>query len=354
VKRGARPISSAGRTPRARRRRLAGALEPRLLALLLAWVLALSSGVLAQTQSDSGASGSASGSGNGTTPSGPGTAGPSSTGPASPGPSSAGSGQAATTTVPTPKIGVTVEASGGPSSLPDDVTAAIDAWHRAAAALVDVTVEPSAPSTIRYAPPALLGPDTLSLDLRTPGRSGLDIQVSPTAVKDHPMVLLHEIGVLLGLPEGSGDVMAYAVPSSGEPDAPSTTDVTNLRTQRTYAPEDLNHDGTVDFYDLVRFGQAFGDQGVNLPADFNHDGRVDNQDLALLRKAYAFTPPSQTAPTGTPGGSAGQGAGSSSVPGGGAAATGGASAGGGASSSTPGSNASPPASGGGTSGDKSP
>lgn len=346
MRRGARRVPSAGRTPPAPRRTPAGTPLPRLLALLLAGVLALSGSVLAQSQSDSGASGAAPGGGNGTTLSGP----------TSPGASSAASGQTASPTAPAPapKISVTVEASGGPSSLPGDVTAAIDAWHRAAATLVDVTVEPSAPSTIRYAPPALLGPDTLSLDLRTPGRSGLDIQVSPTAVKDHPMVLLHEIGVLLGLPEGSGDVMAYAVPTSGEPDAPSTTDVTNLRTQRTYAPEDLNHDGTVDFYDLVRFGQAFGDQGVNLPADFNHDGRVDNQDLALLQKAYTFTPPSQTAPGGTPAGSAGQGASSSSAASGGSAAAGGDSAGGAASSTTTGSDTSPPASGGGTSGTKSP
>ncbi|HKI57362.1 MAG TPA: dockerin type I domain-containing protein [Trueperaceae bacterium] len=200
----------------------------------------------------------------------------------------------------TPPQTVAVDPTGGPASLPADVAAAIQAWTKAAPTLVNLSVDPASASSIGYAPPALLGPDTLSLDLRTPGQSGITVQVAPTAVKDHPMVLLHEVGVLLGLPEGSGDVMAYAVPPGGEPAAPSSADVQALQAQRTFAPEDLNHDGTVDFYDLVLFGQDFGTQGVNVPGDFNHDGRVDGQDLALLKKAYHFSPPSQTAPGTTP------------------------------------------------------
>jgi len=88
--------------------------------------------------------------------------------------------------------------------------------------------------------------------------------------------------------------------ATGEPDAPSSADIRTLQEQRTYAPEDLNHDGTVDFYDLVLFGEDFGTQGVNQPADFNHDGQVDGRDLDLLRKAYDFSPPSETAPGATP------------------------------------------------------
>lgn len=206
---------------------------------------------------------------------------------------------------------VAVEASGGPANLLDAVRAAIQAWAKAAPKLVDLHVDPAATSRIAYAPPALLGPDTLSLDLRTPGRQGITVQVAAGAVDSHPMVLLHEIGVLLGLPEGSGDAMAFAIPSSGEPAAPSAGDVQVLQAQRTFAPEDLNRDGTVDFYDLALFGQAFGTQGVNLPADFNHDGRVDGRDLALLEKAYHFSPPSQTAPAAALPAPAGNGSGSS-------------------------------------------
>jgi hypothetical protein len=123
------------------------------------------------------------------------------------------------------------------------------------------------------------------------------------------MVLLHEVGVLLGLPEGGGGVMAFAVPATGEPDTPTATDVKTLQAQRSYAREDLNRDGAVDFYDLVLFGQAFGKQGVNVPADFNGDGRVDRQDLALLEQAYTFSPPSKTAPGTAPSATGTDGAG---------------------------------------------
>ncbi len=191
---------------------------------------------------------------------------------------------------------VAVDASGGPASLPDDLRAAIAAWTSAAPDLAKLSIDPKAASTVGYAAPARLGPDTLSLDLRVPGRDGVEVHVASGAPAAHPMVLLHEVGVLLGLPEGGSGVMAYAVPASNEPTAPTAADVQVLRAQRTYAREDLNRDGKVDFYDLVRFSQAFGTQGVNLPADFNGDGRVDRQDLAMLESAYTFAPPSKTEP----------------------------------------------------------
>lgn len=195
---------------------------------------------------------------------------------------------------------VVVEPSGGPASLAADLASAIAVWKAAAPSLASLATATSAASSIGYAAPALLGPDTLSIDMHVPGQAGTQVQLAPTAVKTHPMVMLHAVGVLLGLPEGTGGVMAFAIPATGEPTAPTSADVDSLRARRTYAPEDLNHDGTVDFYDLVLFGQAFGTQGVNLPADFNGDGQVDAQDLQLLKAAYAFSPPSQTAPGGTP------------------------------------------------------
>lgn len=191
---------------------------------------------------------------------------------------------------------VAVDAGGGPATLSDDLKAAIAAWAKAAPDLAKLTIDPGAASSVGYAAPARLGPDTLSLDLRVPGRTGVEVHLASGAPAQHPMVLLHEVGVLLGLPEGGSGVMAFAVPAADEPTAPTASDLQTLQAQRSYAREDLNRDGTVDFYDLVLFGQAFGAQGVNLPADFNGDGRVDRQDLTMLEKAYTFEPPSKTAP----------------------------------------------------------
>jgi hypothetical protein len=217
-----------------------------------------------------------------------------------------GAGQAPASQAPTsqaaatPTRTVAVEPLGGPANLATDLDSAIAAWKSAAPKLVSLGIAGNAPSSIGYAAPALLGPDTLSIDLHVPGQAGTQVQLAPTAVAAHPMVLLHEVGVLLGLPEGTGGVMAFAVPLTGEPATPTSSDVDSLRARYTFAPEDLNHDGTVDFYDLVLFGQAFGAQGVNLPADFNADGQVDAQDLQLLTSAYTFSPPSQTAPAAQP------------------------------------------------------
>lgn len=202
------------------------------------------------------------------------------------------------TPITPPQLRVAVDASGGPSTLADDVAAAIQAWSEAAPELVSVEIAADAPSTVTYAPPALLGPDTLSLDRRVPGQPGVRIELSAKAPGEHPTVLLHEIGVLLGLPEGGAGVMALGVPATGAPTAPEASDVAALRAHLTYAPEDLDRNGTVDFHDLVLFGQAFGRVGVNLPADFNGDGKVDAADLALLEKAYTFTPPSASSPAG--------------------------------------------------------
>lgn len=44
-------------------------------------------------------------------------------------------------------------------------------------------------------------------------------------------------------------------------------------------PGDVNGDGKVDFHDLMRVLDAFGDQGANIPEDLNSDGVVDFTDL---------------------------------------------------------------------------
>ena len=118
--------------------------------------------------------------------------------------------------------------------------------------------------------------------------------VSPTAGSLLDAVLLHDLGVLIGLPEGGQGVMASTVMPGAT--APAPADVEALRALQVFRPEDINRDGVIDFYDLAALAEAFGTRGVNLAADLNGDGVVDQADLETLRRAYQFLPPAEGPP----------------------------------------------------------
>lgn len=185
-----------------------------------------------------------------------------------------------------------VSDEGGPLLLSAAAATAANAWETAAPGAAAFAVSETATNLIRYGDADLMGPDATSLTLVTDGR--IRVAVSPMAGDLLPAVLLHELGVLLGLQEGGEGVMAWTV--SAATAAPTPRDVTNLRDLRTYSPEDLDRSGTVDFYDLVIFGQAFRETGINLAADLDGNGAVDDADLKLIREAYEFAPPQGTAP----------------------------------------------------------
>ena len=155
---------------------------------------------------------------------------------------------------------------------------------------------------MRYGDATRFGPDTVSLTLSSNEGAGenaqrLTVLVNPDTPELRPAALLHEAGILIGVPASltPADVMNPAL----TPDAPAElteADRAAVVSLETFVPEDLNRDGVVDFYDLTRFGAAFGQTGVNVEGDFNGDGTVDEADLALLEAAYVFAPPSETAP----------------------------------------------------------
>ena len=147
---------------------------------------------------------------------------------------------------------------------------------------------------IAYGDPNLFGPDALSFTLVSAGTAATEVLVSPSAGELLHPVLLHELGVLAGLPEGGAGVMASAVTAGAT--APAPVDVEALRALQVFRPEDINRDGVVDFYDLAALAEAFGSRGVNLAADVNGDGVVDDRDLAAVQRAYQFLPPAESAP----------------------------------------------------------
>lgn len=203
-------------------------------------------------------------------------------------------------------VSFSVDESGGPLLLSTAVGSAARAWETAAPGLVtfvdaDAAAEPEAPATgsaathlIAYGDPNLFGPDALSFTLVRAGTAATEVLVSPSAGELLHPVLLHELGVLAGLPEGGAGVMASAVTAGAT--APAPVDVEALRALQVFRPEDINRDGVVDFYDLAALAEAFGSRGVNLAADVNGDGVVDDRDLAAVQRAYQFLPPAESAP----------------------------------------------------------
>ncbi|MEX2536209.1 MAG: hypothetical protein WD273_11500 [Trueperaceae bacterium] len=209
-----------------------------------------------------------------------------------------------------------VEGSGGPLTLAEDVATAAQAWNSLTGEAT-LEQEASAGTTIRFADPELMGPDVVSATVvrdtvmndtvlndtvsndtaATAGPAGLDIWLHPELYRDYPQALLHELGLLLGVPavvsaseEPEESVMTPALTGTG-PDAPTEGDIEALRAGQERISGDIDGDGRVDLSDLAELGRAYGQRGVNLVADLDDDGVVGAGDVELLRENYIFTAP---------------------------------------------------------------
>jgi len=191
-------------------------------------------------------------------------------------------------------------AEGGPGDLAERVAEAFATWAEVEGAEVDAQVTEDADNLIRYGDGAAFGPDTLSLTVQRTPQNTTEVLLNPTEVSER--ALLHETGLLLGLPPAPGtrSVMNPAIPEGAEA-ALTPADESAIREENAFAAEDINQDGTVDFYDLAELGAAFGQTGVNLPADITGDGTVNRADLERLRAVYVFGAPSEAAPSGITG-----------------------------------------------------
>jgi hypothetical protein len=198
---------------------------------------------------------------------------------------------------PAKTVRIAVDDRDGPLLLSTAVADAAAAWSAATDDLARFELVDEADRIVRYGDLALLGPDAWSLTLAwslPDGSLRLEALVSPTVGDARRAVLLHELGVSSGLPEGDGGVMAYTVDVAAT--TPTPADAAAFRAQQRFVPEDLDRNGVVDFYDLEAFGRSYGSEGVNLAADIDGDGRVDDADLQRLIDAYTFTPPREAPP----------------------------------------------------------
>jgi hypothetical protein len=182
-----------------------------------------------------------------------------------------------------------VDDSGGPLTLTEDVAAAAAAWNRVSDE-VELEEAGEAEATIRYGDPALMGPDLVSLTLLTGEEEGLEVLIHPGLYREFPAALLHELGLLLGLPAGGSGVMNPAL-AAGAAGSVGQEEAAALAGLRERVPGDLDGDGRVGLADLAVLGRSYGRRGVNLAADLDGDGVVGSGDVEVMRRAYGFVAP---------------------------------------------------------------
>lgn len=187
-----------------------------------------------------------------------------------------------------------VDSSGGPLTLPEEVQDAFSQWLDAGAGSTPAESD-GADTAFRFGSPELLGPDTVTLTLQRADRTpGLEVIVQPDLYRDYPAALLHEAGLTLGLTVRPEGVMRAGLTEGAEA-VITAGDVSNLRSAALAVPGDLTGDGVVDFHDLLELAGQFGQRGFNLPADLDGDGIVTMDDLTELRQLYTFLPPADPA-----------------------------------------------------------
>ncbi len=218
-----------------------------------------------------------------------------------------------------------VDTANGPETLRKRVADAVARWRNVEGGTFPARESEDADNVIRYGDGTLFGPDTYSLTVRRLPETQTEVLLNPTEPNDR--ALTHELGLLAGLSAKPGE-RSVMNPAIGQDATAALTpaDESSLRALETFEPEDVNQDGTVDFYDLADIGGAFGETGISIPEDVDDSGRVDNGDLERLRAAYTFGSPAET-PEGIPGGEAANSAVSSGAVSGGAM-SGGATSGG--------------------------
>ncbi|MDR9391021.1 MAG: hypothetical protein RI554_03230, partial [Trueperaceae bacterium] len=182
------------------------------------------------------------------------------------------------------------------AALRDALDEAVEAWRSVGVPLTLVD-DDDAVDRVRVGDADRFGPDALAFSRRVAGEPGVEILVRPGAEGRRSDVLAYELGRWLGLEVAERGFRSGRVPDEA-PSPPLPSDGDALLAALASAPEDLDGDGDVDFYDLVRLAAAYGEVGTRVAADVDGSGEVDDDDVERLRARYTFLPPSRTPPEG--------------------------------------------------------
>ncbi|MEM6430374.1 MAG: dockerin type I domain-containing protein [Deinococcota bacterium] len=191
----------------------------------------------------------------------------------------------------------------GPAGLTEAVAAAFAQWQDVEGAEFSLNENEDASNIIRYGDANLFGPDTVSLSVARNDSRGRNViaLIHPDKPAQRDRALLHETGILLGLrATADHDGVMNPFVAAGASSTLTEADRAAIAALGLFPAEDLNRDGSVNFYDLAEFAAQFDSTGVSLAADLNGDGQVDDADIAQLREAYVFSAPSETDPADVP------------------------------------------------------
>ena len=176
------------------------------------------------------------------------------------------------------------------------IARAFSTWQAVEGSQIDLTQQAGenaeTPTTIfRNSTSDAFGPDILAISSveRQNDQSRFVVEVK-AGIDDLDRVLLHETAMSVDLRSASEGVLDPRV-ESGETASLSPSDERSLSELYSYAQEDLNKDGVVDFYDLGEFASFFNREGSRIAADFNNDFVVNQEDLDRLIAQYQFSPP---------------------------------------------------------------
>ncbi len=201
-------------------------------------------------------------------------------------------------------IELSYKVSGENSTFLSDIEDAFMTWQSASVGAIEASQSASATLTFVPANDALLGPDVMTLKVKEQNLISNDVSAEQARLTTTILVnevfrespnlyksaLLHEVGVLVGIPLSASGVMQRGLTELIEPSV-SLSEARALEVQASAAKEDVNRDGVVDFYDLVELAKNHSEFPQNFSADITGDGKVDAEDVNALQAAYTFSDP---------------------------------------------------------------
>jgi hypothetical protein len=136
------------------------------------------------------------------------------------------------------------DASGGPETLNTEVTESFEAWKTLDDKLEVSPVEENPESLFQYGAPERFSPDTLSITVQRQQESRQLLHLISPNAENRKQILLHEVGIAIGLTPQSTPSLSTPAPSNEAPS--SETSTASETTETTGTDTTSTQEGTTD------------------------------------------------------------------------------------------------------------